>query len=94
MEIKKYMRILKLRYVGETFGALSLTNGEVYTAIDENQDYYRVIDDSKEDYLYSKTNPSPCDGSSPGGKWEIVSEEEGIFTFTVYLEGDSLIDKK
>lgn len=33
---------------------------------------YRVVDDSGEDYLYSKENPAPLDMSSVGGKWEIV----------------------
>lgn len=63
---------MKLRYIGETFGAVSLTNGKVYDAVVEDEDYYRVIDDSGEDYLYSKVNPAPLDGSSKGGKWEIV----------------------
>jgi hypothetical protein len=65
---------MKLRYVGESFGAVSLTNGKIYEATEENEMMYRVIDDSGEDYLYSKTNPAPLDGSSPGGKWEIVEE--------------------
>ncbi len=62
---------MKLRYVGESFGVDSLTNGKIYEAKDEG-DFYRVIDDSAEDYLYSKVNPAPLDGSSPGGKWEII----------------------
>lgn len=65
---------MKLRYVGESFGAVSLTNGKIYEATIEDNDYYRVVDDSGEDYLYSKENPAPCNGSSPGGKWEIVDE--------------------
>lgn len=64
---------IKLKYIGETFGALSLTSGKIYEALDEG-DFYRVIDDSGEDYLYSKVNPRPTDGSSPGGRWEIVEE--------------------
>lgn len=63
---------MRLKYIGETFGAVSLTNGKVYDATVEDEDYYRVIDDSGEDYLYSKVNPAPLDGSSKGGKWEIV----------------------
>ena len=39
-------------------------------------DFYRVIDDSEEDYLYSKVKPAPLDGSSPGGRWEIVEPYE------------------
>ncbi len=64
---------MKLKYVGESFGAVSLTNGKIYEATDEG-DFYRVIDDSEEDYLYSKVNPAPLDGSSPGGRWEIIEE--------------------
>lgn len=63
---------MKLRYIGESFGIDSLTNGKIYEAENENEEMYRVIDDSGEDYLYSKDNPAPLDGSSPGGKWEIV----------------------
>lgn len=66
---------MKLKYVGESFGALSLTNGNIYDAEVEDDIFYRVIDDSGEDYLYSRTNPAPLNGSSPGGKWEIVEEQ-------------------
>jgi hypothetical protein len=65
---------MKLRYVGESFGVDELTNGKIYEATEENADYYRVIDDSGEDYLYSKNNPAPLDMSSPGGRWEIVEK--------------------
>ncbi len=65
---------MKLRYIGESFGVDSLTNGKIYDAVEEDNDYYRVIDDSGEDYLYSKINPAPLDESSPGGKWEIVEK--------------------
>ena len=63
---------MKLKYIGESLGVDSLTNGKIYEATEENEKMYRVIDDSGEDYLYSKTNPAPLDGSSTGGKWEIV----------------------
>lgn len=62
---------MKLKYIGESFGVDSLTNGKVYEAIAEGE-FYRVIDDSEEDYLYSKVNPAPLDGSGPGGRWEII----------------------
>jgi hypothetical protein len=65
---------MKLRYIGESFGVDELTNGKIYEATEENADYYRVIDDSGEDYLYTKINPAPLGGSSPGGRWEIVEE--------------------
>ena len=64
---------MKLRYIGESFGIDSLTNGKIYEAEYENG-MFRVIDDSGEDYLYSIDNPAPLDGSSKGGKWEIVEE--------------------
>jgi hypothetical protein len=64
---------LKIKYIGESFGVNSLTNGKIYEASEENG-MYRVIDDSGEDYLYSKENPAPMDGSSPGGKWKIIEK--------------------
>lgn len=65
---------MKLRYIGESFGVDSLTNGKIYDATIEDDDYYRVIDDSGEDYLYARVNPAPLDGSSVGGRWEIIEE--------------------
>lgn len=62
---------MKIKYVGPSFGVDGLTNGKIYNAIEENG-MYRVIDDSGESYLYSKENPAPLDGSSSGGKWEII----------------------
>ena len=56
---------MKLKYIGESFGVDSLMGGKNYEATDEG-DFYRVIDDSGEDYLYSKVNPAPSDSSSYG----------------------------
>ena len=67
-------KTMRIRYIGESFGVDGLTNGKIYEAWVEDEDYYRVIDDSGEDYLYSQKNPRPCDGSSPGGHWEIVEK--------------------
>ena len=61
---------MKLKYIGESFGVDSLTDGKIYEAIDEG-DFYRVIDDSGEDNLYSKVNPALSDSGSPGGVWLI-----------------------
>ena len=72
--LNKPEKTMKLRYVGESFGVDELTNGKIYEAWVEDEDYYRVIDDSGEDYLYFKKNPRPLDGSGPGGHWEIVEE--------------------
>lgn len=65
---------MKLKYIGESFGVDSLTNGKIYEAWEDASGFYRVIDDSGEDYLYSKENPAPLDGSSRGGKWEVVDK--------------------
>lgn len=62
---------MKIKYIGESFE--DLTNNKVYEATEEEFGY-RVIDDSGEDYLYSKENPAPLDMSYPGGRWEIVEE--------------------
>ena len=67
---------MKVKYIGESFGAVSLTNGKVYECLGFDNGMLRVIDDSKEDYLYSVVNPRPLDGSSKGGKWEIVEDDE------------------
>lgn len=64
---------MKLRYLGESFYLFGLTNGKIYEAWPE-EDMYRVIDDSGEDYLYDRINPRPLDGSNNGGRWEIVEE--------------------
>lgn len=68
---------MKLKYIGESFGVDSLTNGKIYDAAlgtGAEEGFYRVIDDSGEDYLYDRENPAPLDGSSVGGRWEIVEE--------------------
>ena len=62
---------MKLKYIGESFGVDSLTDGKIYEGVEENG-MYRVVDDSGEDYLYSKENPGPLDCSSPGGRWKII----------------------
>ena len=71
---------MKVRYIGETFyNGFGLTNGKIYecTDIDEIAELLEVIDDEGEDALYPIDNPRPLDGSSKGGKWEIVEDEEG-----------------
>lgn len=64
---------MKVRYAGESFySGLGLANGKVYVVLDKKGPFYRIIDDSGEDYLYSKTNLAPLDGNSKGGYWNIV----------------------
>ena len=51
-----------------------MTNGQTYIATVSDIGYYRVFDDSGEDYMYFQDNPRPLNGSSPGGRWEIVED--------------------
>lgn len=74
---------MKVRYVGESFGVDSLTGGKIYECIGIEDYMLRIIDDSGEDYLYSAYNPAPLDGSSEGGKWEIVEDENGLLSKVV-----------
>ena len=45
---------MKIRFIGET-SPLVLTNGKVYSVLSVEKDWYRLIDDSGEDYLYPPT---------------------------------------
>lgn len=68
----------KIRYVGESFGANSLTNNKIYDVIEiDREDMFLVVDDSGEAYLYSMTNPAPLDGENVGGIWELVEDYNG-----------------
>jgi hypothetical protein len=67
---------MKVRYVGESFGVDSLTDGKTYECIGEELGLLRIVDDSEEDYLYSAKKPRPIDGSSKGGRWEIVEDDD------------------
>lgn len=53
--------MIKVRYIGET-EFLVLTNGKIYDVISVEKDWYRIKDDSGDDYLY----PPEC--------FEIVKE--------------------
>ena len=69
---------MKVRYVGVSFGADSLTDGKIYDVVelDEFSGGLRVVDDSGEDYLYSPQHPRPAAPDHPGGRWEIVEDDE------------------
>lgn len=67
----------KVKYVGESFGVDSLTDSNIYDVLEVmDDDLIRVVDDSGEDYLYSISNPRPLDGSSKGGRWEVIKDDE------------------
>ena len=42
---------MKIKYIGET--TASLTNGKVYEVLSVEHGWFRVIDDTEEDYLFS-----------------------------------------
>jgi hypothetical protein len=50
--------------------------GPLLRIIDDDLDDWNYDDspDWKPGYLYSPFNPAPLDGSSPGGIWEIVED--------------------
>lgn len=65
---------MKLRYVGPDM--IDILDGHVYECLGVELDgkWYRVIDESGDDYLYPVSEPAPLDGSQPPGKWEIIEE--------------------
>ena len=66
------------KYIGETFGVSSLTNGKIYKCIEVDYPFLRIIDDSNEDYLYSIEKPCSMENPELCGKWVIVEDTEGI----------------
>lgn len=55
---------MKVRYLGET-SYLELTHDRVYEVISTEKGWYRIIDDSGEDYLY------------PPDEFEVIAAAEG-----------------
>lgn len=49
--LKKNLLLLKIKYIGET-DLLVLTHNKIYDVISIEKDWYKIIDDSGEDYLY------------------------------------------
>lgn len=43
---------LKVRFIGKT-EPLVLTNNKIYDVLSVEKDWYRIVDDSGDDYLYS-----------------------------------------
>lgn len=56
------MKIDKVRYIGDTV-SLELTHGKIYNVLSIERGWYRIVDDTGEDYLY------------PAGNFEVVSDE-------------------
>ena len=42
---------MKIKYIGKTI-SLELTNGKIYDVLSIEKKWYRIIDDSGEDFLY------------------------------------------
>ena len=55
---------MKIGYTGET-SFLELTNGDIYEVVSVERGWYRVVDDSGEDYLY------------PPDEFEVVEPNDG-----------------
>lgn len=55
---------MKVGYTGET-SFLELMNGDIYEVISVERGWYRVVDDSGEDYLY------------PPDEFEVVEPNDG-----------------
>ncbi len=67
---------MKLRYIGKSFYVEGLTNGEVYECLGIEGAYFRVIDDSGEDYVYRIINPGPPTNSNWPARWDIVEDSD------------------
>jgi hypothetical protein len=72
-------KIMKLRYKGKSFG-WGLTDGKVYDCLGITiPGFFVVIDDDPNEEagsIYSPSNPAPFDGTSLGGVWEVVEDDE------------------
>ncbi|WP_293824465.1 hypothetical protein [uncultured Parolsenella sp.] len=58
---------MKVRYKGES-SPLGLLDGKVYEVLSVEKDWYRVVDETEEDYLYPPECfdiVEPNDGSTP-----------------------------
>lgn len=61
-QIEKKPTLLRVRYIGET--DISLISGKVYNVISIEKSWYRIVDETEEDYLFSPE------------EFEVVSQEE------------------
>ncbi len=79
-EVENYIEkqaIGRVKYIGESFyNGGGLTNGKIYDCLGVEGPSLRIVDDEEMDYLYSSTKPAPIDMTSPGGKWEVVEDDD------------------
>lgn len=45
---------MKIKYIGKT-KPLELTHGKIYEVLSIERSWYRIVDDTQEDYLYPPT---------------------------------------
>lgn len=58
---------MKVKYLGET-SFLELTHDKIYKVLSVEKDWYRIVDDTDEDYLYPPEDfkiVEPNDGTTP-----------------------------
>lgn len=53
---------MKVRYLGES--CVSLTNGKIYDVLSVERTWYRIVDDTEEDYLFDPDMFEIVEGSS------------------------------
>lgn len=80
-----------LKYVGNTI-LMALEDGKTYACVGIDElDYFRIVDDSGEDYMYPIDNPKPLDGYGVtelellGGEWEVIEDPSGILKEVIKL---------
>ena len=80
-----------LKYVGNSI-LMSLTDGKVYACVGIDElDYFRIVDDSGEDYMYPIDNPKPLDAYGVtakellGGEWEVIEDPSGKLAEVIRL---------
>ena len=65
---------MTLKFIGPSFYVVGLTNGKMYECLGVEGAYFRIVDDSGEDYLYSITTPGPLNAPEWPAKWEIICD--------------------
>lgn len=48
--------MMRVKFIGNYGSPISVIAGKVYTCINETRSWYRIIDESGEDYLYPKND--------------------------------------
>lgn len=87
--------MMKVRYIGVSFGVDGLTDGKEYEVLEYDDDIgaLRVIDDSGEDYLYDPHHPRPiANPDHAGGRFEIVCDDEANTLHNVIVKYDGTND--